>query len=178
MTRLNASLCFLIAGLACVAALPYLPPPVFLGGLLLALLLLLWLYIRSKTRPAFLLLVMALLLGSWRGLDYGRQLGIQRLPEQLAGADLLIQGTIINLPEHTESGERFDLVLGHIVQAPASLPTAMLEAWQPGKLRLTAFHNPGTQDNWSELQPGQRWQLHVRLRPPRSTLNPACALSG
>jgi competence protein ComEC len=101
-------------------------------------------------RPALLVLV-----AGWTLCRAGA-LVADRLPEALAGADVLVQGAICDFPRRDADAVRFVLELEH-AGGPPRLPARLHLGWY---------------DDPPALAPGQRWQLLVRLKPPRGTVNP------
>lgn len=146
---------FLAAGLAGGAVLALSLPqvlPVASCGAMLALSFLLWLW-RPRAR-----LVAGLGLGfAWAMLVAGW--GMQaRLPAALEGADLVIEGRVLGLPEARADAVRF----GFAVDAGEGDAAALAGT----RLRL-AWYRAG-----QVPEPGSRWRLAVRLKRPRGTLNP------
>ncbi len=78
----------------------------------------------------------------------------RRLPENLAGKDMQIQGQVIDLPQIDERKVRFNFLL----QKP--------ENGIPKKIRLSWYY-PKT-----FLKVGQNWRFTVRLKPPHGNFNP------
>ncbi|BCX89829.1 competence protein ComEC [Methylomarinovum tepidoasis] len=74
------------------------------------------------------------------------------LPQVLEGRDFVVQGRVVDFPRRLPHGRRFDFK----VKSPEDLPD---------RLRLSWYGGP-------PLHPGQRWQLKVRLKPPRGFANP------
>lgn len=81
----------------------------------------------------------------------------QRLPELLVGQDVLVRGTVCDFPRADRDATRFVLAVDGDPLAPA-LPRQLHVSWY---------------DEAPALQPGERWQLRVRLRAPRGLANPA-----
>jgi competence protein ComEC len=77
-----------------------------------------------------------------------------RLPEQLAGQDIQIQGVIADLPEHENNHIRFNF---NVLESAKRIPN---------KLRLTWYYPDQT------IKAGQEWAYTVRLKPPHGTNNP------
>ena len=77
-----------------------------------------------------------------------------RLPEQLAGQDIQIQGVIADLPEHENNHIRFNF---NVLESAKHIPN---------KLRLTWYYPDKT------IKAGQEWAFTVRLKPPHGTNNP------
>ena len=90
------------------------------------------------------------------------------LPAELEGRDLVVTGTIASLPGFSEQGARFDL---RIEQALAidgvvpTLPERVSLSWPAGFQGRAAQAVP-------DIQPGERWQLTVRLTRPHGNANP------
>ncbi|NQY26746.1 MAG: DNA internalization-related competence protein ComEC/Rec2 [Piscirickettsiaceae bacterium] len=79
-----------------------------------------------------------------------------RLDDALVGLDLVISGTISNIPEHQSRLIRFEF-------SPDKSNTITL----PNKLRLNWYQSQAIQ-----LHAGEKWQLTVRLKQPRGMSNP------
>jgi len=77
-----------------------------------------------------------------------------RLPEQLAGQDIQVQGYIADLPEHESNHVRFNF---NVVESAKQVPN---------KLRLTWYYPDQT------IKAGQDWSFTVRLKRPHGTNNP------
>ncbi len=140
-----AQMIALIAGLLTLSFLPHLPEPWIL---LLALLLALLLCLRKRLLPALFLLgfVWACVCAQW-ALD-------DRLSPQLDGRTLWLQGKVVGLPEQDGKVIRFQL-------ADAYSRRATL----PKRLRLSWFGGP-------PLAAGETWRLAVRLKRPHALVNP------
>jgi competence protein ComEC len=77
----------------------------------------------------------------------------ERWPESLAGTDVVVIGTICEFPRRDADAFRFVLQ----VQPDPPLPARLHLSWYEPE---------------SGLRPGERWQLQVRLKPPRGLSNP------
>ncbi len=145
------AVCLLLGALAAVR-LPELPPAWLWFGLLLAGVAA-WVGGRGALRA-----LGALLFGAgW--LLCAAQQGMQaRLPVELAGQDLRIEGRVLGLPERGERQQRFLFEIESGEGEAASLAGR--------RLRLSWFDPAPT------VAPGQRWALELRLRRPRGTQNP------
>lgn len=77
-----------------------------------------------------------------------------RLPEQLAGQDIHIQGIVSDLPKYESNHTRFNFT---VTEANSKVPD---------KLRLTWYYPEQT------IKAGQLWGFTVRLRPPHGNFNP------
>lgn len=87
------------------------------------------------------------------------------LPAELEGQDLVVTGVIDSLPYRFERGVRFNLALER-----AALPEGAAASLPP-HLALSWYAEPrGPQP--PALQPGERWQLALRLKRPHGNANP------
>lgn len=85
-----------------------------------------------------------------------------RLPESSAASVHHVQGHVLGLPEAGDHSVRFGF---RVEQGQGA------GAWLEGRaLQLGWFAQPG--DTLPVLEPGSRWQLELRLRPPRGVVNP------
>ncbi len=135
----------LAAGLASLILLPALPPA-WLLWLALPVGLMLLPY-RSFPLAFFLFgLCWACVSAQW-ALD-------ERLPPELDGQTLWLEGRVVGLPEQRAGVVRF-----HLQDAVARRHTL------PGKLRLAWYGGP-------VLQAGEHWRLAVRLKRPQGLVNP------
>jgi competence protein ComEC len=139
------ALAFLL-GNCCVHLAPTLPKSAFALALLFALALAC--VARAKLIVAFLL-----------GLGWAWGHAVSRLaddlPSTLEGADLVVTGYVASLPETSEEGDvRFELDVSDA------------EPGVPQRLRLSWYGAPSTP------QPGETWQLLVRLKRRSGSANP------
>ncbi|MFK3737881.1 DNA internalization-related competence protein ComEC/Rec2 [Massilia sp. TN1-12] len=79
------------------------------------------------------------------------------------GRDITLVGTIDNLPVRVDGGVRFHLAVERVVGTPAVPPRVAL-SWYGGRRDGAA---PA-----GDVQPGERWQLAVRLQRPHGNANP------
>ncbi len=79
-----------------------------------------------------------------------------RLPEYLANRDVVVRGVVCDFPRADAEAVRLML---------EREPDAGL-AGVPERIHLSWYEHPPA------LEPGQRWQLRVRLKPPRGLANP------
>lgn len=143
-----------LAGVVGAALLPRLSPPWMvlacaLSGLILSLLLRM-----SRLR----LLGVLLLAFAWTA-GMATWVLHARLPPQLQGQDLHIDGRVVGLPEAAADAQRFDLAIAHASRAGRTLPLH-------GRVRLSWFGAA------QAVTPCQRWQLTVRLKRPHGQVNP------
>ena len=79
-----------------------------------------------------------------------------RLPEYLANRDIVVRGVVCDFPR--ADAEALRLILDREPEPGL--------AGLPERIHLSWYEQP------PDLQPGQRWQLRVRLKPPRGLANP------
>lgn len=103
------------------------------------------------------------------GFYWAALLASHALAPQLAksdeGRDVVIVGTIDNLPNTTAQGTRFNFAVERVI-APADMfvPPRIALSWYAG------FR--GQVETVPELRPGERWRLKVRLQRPHGNANP------
>ncbi|MRX09892.1 DNA internalization-related competence protein ComEC/Rec2 [Pseudoduganella sp. FT25W] len=109
--------------------------------------------------------VSALLLGCLLGFLWAAWLAHGALAPQLAledeGRDFHIVGTVDNLPYKFSQGVRFNFA---VERADGAVPPKIALAWYSG-YRDQVTEVP-------DIQPGERWQLTVRLQRPHGNANP------
>ncbi|HEY5791466.1 MAG TPA: ComEC/Rec2 family competence protein, partial [Gammaproteobacteria bacterium] len=147
----NGTLLAFAAGTLLLQQAPVLPAPLALAALALPAALLAW----ARRRGWPLALWLGLAWFSW----HAAGLLAQALPATHAGVDLVVTGTVASLPSREGRVTRFEFA----PEGPATTPRVALPL---GRLRLAWYggHPP--------LRAGDRWQLHVRLKPPRGFRNP------
>lgn len=142
----------LLAGAVAAHALPSLPPAwISVSGILLAAVLL----CRSNLGRAPVWFVLGF---AWTLLRADGALEAQ-LPDALHGRDFEVTGTVVDLPQAGLDSTRFSFDI-----ETAKLDGAALSL--RGNVRLNWY------DNAPELAPCSRWNLRLRLRPPRGLVNP------
>lgn len=112
-------------------------------------------------RVALLVLAGASLGAGWSAWRAGERLA-EALPPELEGRDLVVTGIVASLPEASASGRRFQFEIEqatHEAQA-VKLPSRVALGWY------------GRRGAVPEVQPGERWQLTVRLKRPHGLANP------
>ncbi len=110
-----------------------------------------------KTQPVkqrCLLLLTGISVGLAYHAAWGWQATAARLPQTLAGLDVVVTGTVINLPQPGEVAARF---LFRVKTGPEPLRGARILLRDYDELAISG---------------GQRWQFTVRLQPPRGLANP------
>ncbi|WP_346839963.1 DNA internalization-related competence protein ComEC/Rec2 [Microbulbifer sp. SAOS-129_SWC] len=171
-----------ILGLVAVGSLPHLPAPAVLlaaTGALLATVVLL------PVRRALVFFVVAACCGATWGLWQDLRALDQRLPLALHGADLVLPLEVVSLPqvrrapaafggEGRETNIRFTArVLAQPVPdraGSAAGSAAGSPALRGQRLILTWYDAPAAIR--AQLRAGSRWQLPVRLKRPRGSVNP------
>jgi competence protein ComEC len=159
---MRIAICSFVAGVAwlqCRAALPTWSAPAFGAALLLACLM-----VRRPRRRIPLLIAGAALLG----FGWAAFLAHGALADQLAavdeGRDVTLVGTIDNLPYRFEGGVRFNFAVERVAGATMKVPRCISLSWYSGLRNTVAAVG--------DVQPGQRWQLTVRLQRPHGNANP------
>jgi len=146
-------------------------PPSWAIALIMALAGSMALWARFLTRFVFkipaLMLAGALAGFGWAAL-YAQHFLAQELPKAWEGRDVTVIGTIDSLPYYFKQGVRFNFALERV------LPDGAVTAIVPPKLSLAWYGNPRGDETQSvaQVQPGERWQLTVRLRRPHGNANP------
>ena len=90
------------------------------------------------------------------------------LPKEWEGRDVTVVGTIDSLPYYFQQGVRFNFAVERVVDSDSEHPVV------PDRLALSwysAFRADELQEV-GQVQPGERWQLTVRLRRPHGNANP------
>ena len=142
----------LLAGAVAVQALPNLPPVWMCAGLAAVLVLLV--FVRAADRiPVWLLLGFA-----WTLLRADLYLQ-SRLDDDLHGRDFEVAGQVRGLPQPGSESTRFEF---GIESAALDGETVSLR----GPVRLNWYDKP------PDILPCSRWNLRLRLRPPRGFVNP------
>ncbi len=149
----------LLAGVCWLQLQAVLPPVLFAYALLgAALLALLW------KRHAACLLVAGMAIGfGWAALLAHWRLQ-EELPLALEGQDIVVTGTIANLPTPVARGQRFHFAV-EAAQGPDGVALAV-----PSMLMLGLYDNQ--HEAAANIQPGERWQWTVRLQRPHGNANP------
>ncbi len=148
---MNAILLAFAAGTALFQCSPVLPDPAWL---LLALPVALF-WRRRGLRP-----LLGFVAGLCWGVIFAHGQWSQRLPPELEGGNLLLEGEIISLPAYAQGVARFEMAVFQLTGPggeQASVSKVMLNWYDPPQ----------------RLAPGQQWRLMVRLKRPRGLRNPA-----
>ncbi|HYD79337.1 MAG TPA: DNA internalization-related competence protein ComEC/Rec2 [Paucimonas sp.] len=95
------------------------------------------------------------------------------LPKEWEGRDIMVVGTIADLPYRFERGTRFNFKVEQ-----ASAGGRALVGVVPPKIALSWYaayrdnHDDGDPRPAAEVRPGERWRLTVRLQRPHGNANP------
>jgi len=157
-------------GAACLQVQAALPSSLAMAISLAAVVasLLVWRRIAARVRPV-LRGMAALLAGGVAGFLWAAWLAQRALAPQLAladeGRDLHIVGTVDNLPYKFSQGVRFNFA---VERADGVVPPRITLSWYAGYR--------DQRNDVPDVQPGERWQLTVRLQRPHGNVNPyVCA---
>ena len=142
----------LTLGIFSVAWWPWLPS-LWVSSAVVVSLLPLWIVARLRW-------VVILAAGMLWGIFCGHQLLESSLPEALSGEEFLVSGRIVSLVDSNAVRSRFSFA-AETIQGRED-PELQLGS---GKLLLSWYAA-------ENLEPGQRWQLVLRLRRPRGFVNP------
>ncbi len=88
------------------------------------------------------------------------------LPPEWEGRDIAVTGVVAGLPQAYDRGVRFEFDVERVLTAEARAPRRIVLSWWGSPAR---DDRPAT---FPVLEPGERWQLTVRLKRPRGTANP------
>jgi competence protein ComEC len=159
-----------VAGVGWLQTQASLPAPVLIWALIF-IAILLWLATRSIRLPAFRISLLAgcgAIIGFiWAAL-FAMHFLSDELPREMEGQDITLIGTIDSLPVTFQQGVRFNFLVERVVSERDSVPVVpsrLALSWYYG-FRKDEMHTVG------DVQPGERWQLTVRLRRPHGNANP------
>jgi competence protein ComEC len=159
-----------VAGVALLQNQAALPPQYLLWLLALAsLLLVLW--ARASDRAVFRI---PTLIASGAGLGFvwaalvAHNYLTPELPKEWEGRDVTVIGTIDSLPYSFEQGVRFNFAVERVLAGDGETPPI------PSKLALSWYSAFRAEELQAigKVEPGERWQLTVRLRRPHGNANP------
>jgi competence protein ComEC len=153
-------------------------PQAYTGGLLLVLLsgISACFARRAPTRAkSFAVATTLAMLGAGLGFGFAQWRAELRMAEALSpsaeGVDIAMVGVVRGLPQTHERGVRFVFDV-ETALAPASGAVPKL----PARVSLTWYHEAERRNRPAtptpKLQPGERWQVTVRLRQPHGFANP------
>ena len=165
----KASAAALVAGATACCQMPALPPAVVAWPALL-LGIALWL-VHWRGRWLGMLLVGF----SWAGL-HGLWALQAQLPPQQPPVDQVLRGSVIDLPEHRPSYSRFLLRVDDDPALPEYLRGRRVQVYWSAPFARggsgSAVPGSGPGGVRHTVAAGSRWQLPLRLRAPRSRINP------
>ncbi|MNR92456.1 ComEC family competence protein [compost metagenome] len=101
----------------------------------------------------------------WAAL-YAQYYLAHELPKELEGQDITVIGTVSSLPNVFERGVRFNFAVEQVLPLDGVVPTI------PAKLALSWYSAQVPSSVPAMVQPGERWQLTLRLRRPHGNANP------
>ena len=166
--RFRLAVCAL--GIMSVSYFPVLPPALICLPLLLVTL--------SLWSHRCLYPVAALAFGLFWGTAHGYYQTATWLDAQYRGINITLQGVVAGLPQQTERGIRFDVLVD------GAVPSDQLDR-NNNSFSQTVAHFKSSQLphlnlqkvvlNWygyHQVEPGQAWQFEVRLKRPRGSVNP------
>ena len=105
----------------------------------------------------------------------------QQLPAGSAPVDAIVSGTVLDLPDHQPHGSRFLFRIDDVPELPEALRGRRVQVYwsAPFATRHGGGQVPGPPPAAGPpgarrytVAGGARWQLPLRLRPPRSRINP------
>ncbi|MBN8431689.1 DNA internalization-related competence protein ComEC/Rec2 [Microbulbifer salipaludis] len=182
-TRVPGALWACAVGIGQVAFWPRLPGTADLaGGALLALGAMSLLALTSRNRAhrgrwqiPVVGILLPFLLGTCWGLQWNHRALEQRLPPELHGTDHDVRVELMSLVHRSPAASRFG--------PPAALPSGYQDARFRARIIHTddpRLHNRTLQLGWYRVAPadaarlttGSRWQMRVRLKEPRGSVNP------
>jgi competence protein ComEC len=88
------------------------------------------------------------------------------LPEEWQGRDVQIVGYVANLPQYDSRKAGFQFDVEHVITPYAHVPKRISLSWYNGKANHRGIKP------LPAINPGERWQLTVRLKRPHGTANP------
>ncbi|MBA5687833.1 DNA internalization-related competence protein ComEC/Rec2 [Rugamonas apoptosis] len=155
--------------------------PVIAFGMLLALA---GCWLRDGWLRTALVFAAGLLLGfGWAAMQARGALADQ-LDKADEGRDITLVGTIANLPFRFSDGVRFNFAVERVVGADVHVPAnlslawyanwrgAVTEAGEASRQPADSMTGIAAGSAFGEVQPGERWQLAVRLQRPHGNANP------
>ncbi len=123
----------------------------------------LWFFYTSSHRR----LILSVLIGYLWALLFAQITLQHQLPEALIGQDILIEGVISGLPVKNNRSVRFEFAVQryHLTEKIDSKIKQFQTSRLPLHIRLSWYYYRG------KLNPGEHWQLLVRLKPPHGIQN-------
>jgi competence protein ComEC len=146
-------------GTACLQSIAVLPGQAAMASLAALAIVLLFRF----RGPLWAVTAGALLGFCWAALVAHSAL-VHELSKHDEGRDVTLVGTIDSLPYRFDQGVRFNFAVEQVVGSKMPVPPRVSLAWYAG-LRNTV-------QQVGAVQPGERWQLTVRLQRPHGNANP------
>ena len=121
-------------------------------------------FVLNKEITLGLSFILLFLIGiAWSSLFADRQLAY-RLSEDLTGRNIVINGTVSNIPVTDNEVQRFEFIVENHTVLTADNYRPVTEEF-PKKIRLSWYYG-------RPVNAGERWQFEVRLKPPHGFMNP------
>lgn len=146
-----------LAGVCWLQTRAELPPPAYLAGAAAVALVLL-----AVRRFGATLLAAAIVGAAWAAWLAHLALA-EGLPREQEGRDVTVVGTVDSLPHEFDAGARFILRVERVLSPDATVPRRIAVSW---------YGQHAATDSQTSVQPGERWQLVVRLQRPHGNANP------
>ncbi len=158
----------LLLGTLPILFLQSLPNAYWLGGILLFSLLLGAFYkYKFKNVSIKFLMVFGFLVGLFISTVTAQLLLDKRLPSQWQGQDMIVQGSVVDIPENREDGTRLRFKISH-----ATLLANKDEGGSNKRIKLSGVIRLGWFQQRQTIKAGESWQLRIRLKRPSGFLNP------
>lgn len=120
-------------------------------------------WVGRRTAWRRVLLALAALAVGWSYAAWRAELRLaDALPADLEGRDVTVTGVVASLPQDFERGLRF---VFEVEESAEPLPRTISLAWYRG-FRDDEWHS------LTDVHPGERWRLTVRLKRPHGNVNP------
>jgi competence protein ComEC len=127
---------------------------------------------RATARIPLLLAAGALAGFAWAAILAQNYLA-HELPPDLEGQDLVVVGTVASLPYRFDGGTRFDFLVEPDTPWQLEQADRVVMRRLPPRLALSWYADRQDEESAAPpLEPGERWQLAVRLRRPHGSANP------
>ena len=159
-----------LIGCLALHQLPQIPPTAVLAPLGLLALLALWVARGAGFARWAAVCVLAFCWAGWlaaQGLS-------ARIDPTLEGDDVVLTGAVAGLPQATAYGTRFTFLVEDCPTLDSGCPRGYVVrlSWPRSFSRGASAFGRDVPTEPSELRPGDRWQLNVRLRLPLASINP------
>ncbi|NOQ89007.1 MAG: DNA internalization-related competence protein ComEC/Rec2, partial [Gammaproteobacteria bacterium] len=121
-------------------------------------------HVFNKEITLIVLIILLIIIGIVHASYFANRQLASRLSESLTGQNIVINGTISNIPVTNNEVQRFEFsVESHrLLTAETNKPVA---GAFPKKIRLSWYYG-------RPVNAGEKWQLEVRLKPPHGFMNP------